>query len=126
MEFDINKDPQDLNKSVFEGRKKWQYVCIIAAVLIAIITTLILAPIIGDTANSLICAVLVVPLGYIGLFKKNGLDFFEYYSKKRRNLAGSNCFYYSNEVEDMVSTSKNMEEQKNKQFFSKKNQRGRQ
>lgn len=116
MEFDINKDPQELNKSAFEGRKKWQYVCIAAAVLIAVITTLVLAPIIGDTANSLICAFLVVPLGYIGLFKKNGLDFFEYYSKKRRNLTGSNCFYYINEVED----TKKAEEQKNKQFSFKK------
>ena len=52
------------------------------------------------TVNGIICAVLVVPLGYIGVFKKNGMDFFEYYREKKKNRLGDNTFYYVTDNEN--------------------------
>ena len=48
------------------------------------IFTLFLGQKIYTMVNGIICAVLVVPLGYIGVFKKNGMDFFEYYREKKK------------------------------------------
>ena len=42
----------------------------------------------------------VVPLGYIGVIKKNGMDFFEFYREKKKNRQGSNCFYYVTDIQD--------------------------
>ena len=83
MELPINRDPQTLNKSVFEGRKWWQYLCIILSFVLAIFFTLVLGPKMDATLNGIICAVVVVPTGYLGIFSKNGLDFFEYYKAKK-------------------------------------------
>ena len=64
------------------------------------IFTLFLGQKMDPTVNGIICAVLVVPLGYIGVFKKNGMDFFEYYREKKKNRQGSNCFYYVTDIQD--------------------------
>ena len=48
------------------------------------IFTLFLGQKIDTMVNGIICAMLVVPLGYIGVFKKNGMDFFEYYREKKK------------------------------------------
>lgn len=98
MELPINKDPQDLNKSVFSGRKYWQWICIFLAGAIAVTFTLIFSKYIGSTLNGIIIAVLVVPLGYIGVFQKNGLDFFEYYKQKRLNKTNHNVFLYVSDI----------------------------
>lgn len=94
MELPINQDPQTLNKSAFGGRKGWQWTCIALAFAIAVTFTLIFGRKMDATLNGIICAVLVVPLGYIGVFKKNGMDFFEYYKEKKKNRQGENVFYY--------------------------------
>ena len=99
MEITINRDPQSLNKSAFSGRKGWQWLCIIVAFVIAIVFTLFIGPKLDATINGLVCAVLVVPLGYIGVFKKNGMDFFEYNKEKRKNRQGNNTFYYVTDIE---------------------------
>lgn len=52
------------------------------------------------TVNGIICAVLVVPLGFIGVFKKNGMDFFEYYREKEKNRLGDKTFYYVTDNEN--------------------------
>jgi hypothetical protein len=48
-----------------------------------------------------------MPLGYVGVFSKNGLDFFEYYRRMAANRRGDNVFLYvqnplskSSEIED--------------------------
>ena len=94
MELGIKKDPQDLNKSIFSGRKAWQWLCIILAGIIAVVFTLVVGKHLDATINGVIIAVLVVPLGYIGVFQKNGLDFFEYYKEKHRNMTNQNVFYF--------------------------------
>ena len=100
MELPINQDPQTLNKSACGGRKGWQWTCIALAFAIAVTFTLILGRKMDATFNGLICAVLVVPLGYIGVFKKNGMDFFEYYREKKKNRQGENVFYYVTDHSD--------------------------
>lgn len=100
MELPINQDPQTLNKSAFGGRKGWQWLCIIIAFIIAVAFTLYFGQKIDATLNGIICAVLVVPLGYVGVFKKNGMDFFEYYKEKKKNRLGDNTFYYVTDIDE--------------------------
>ena len=91
MELPINTDPQDLNKNMLGGRKWWQYLCI------AISFTIVLRGKLNSSLNGIICALLVVVPGYIGIFKKNDLDFFEYYRHKELNTEGQNVFFYVSE-----------------------------
>lgn len=97
MELPINPDPQNLNKNMLGGRKWWQWLCIIIAFAIAIVFTIVLQGKIDSTLNGILCAILVVPVGYVGIFQKNGLDFFEYYKHKQANNCGQNIFLYVNE-----------------------------
>lgn len=103
MELPINKDPQELNKSVFSGRKYWQWICIALAGAIAVIFTLLFSEKLGATLTGMITAVLVIPLGYIGVFKKNGLDFFEYYNQKKKNALNQNVFLYVSDIPEQKS-----------------------
>lgn len=103
MELPINKEPQELNKSVFSGRKYWQWICIALAGAIAVIFTLLFSEKLGATLTGMITAVLVIPLGYIGVFKKNGLDFFEYYNQKKKNALNQNVFLYVSDIPEQKS-----------------------
>lgn len=82
MELPINQDPEELNKSAYAGKKTWQYICIVVSVLIAVVFMLLFQSRLGTNICSLICIVLITPAGYIGLFRKNGMDFFEYRRRK--------------------------------------------
>ena len=97
MELPINKDPQDLNRNMLSGRKWWQYLCIFMAFVIAIVFTLAFKDKLDSSVSSVICAIIVVPIGYVGVFSKNGLDFFEYYKQKFANDKGNNIFLYVQE-----------------------------
>lgn len=97
MQLPINPDPQSLNKNVFGGRKWWQYLCIVIAFAIAVVFTIFMGPRLSGSMNGFVCAVLVVPIGYIGVFQKNGLNFFEYYKIKRASGSGGNMFLYFTE-----------------------------
>lgn len=96
MELDINPDPQDLNgKGKRNGKKPWQYACIIIAVCIAVAFSLFTD--MNNNVSSLICAVIVVPFAYVGFFNKNGIDYFEYQRKKREGRQGNSTFLYVTE-----------------------------
>lgn len=112
MELPINKDPQELNKSAFEGRKWWQYLCIISAVIISVVFTLVFQEKLGSSLNSIICAVLVIPLGYVGIFKKNGLDFIEY-TRKKYGRTGKVYLYVSEPVKGHMETDNNSKKRLN-------------
>lgn len=103
MELPINKDPQDLNKSVFSGRKYWQWICIFLAGTIAVVFTMLFSEKLGSTFTGILTAGLVVPLGYVGVFKKNGLDFFEYYKEKKKNALNQNVFLYVSDIPEQKS-----------------------
>jgi hypothetical protein len=98
MELPINKDPQELNKSVFSGRKYWQWICIALAGAIAVVFTLLFSEKLGATLTGIITSVLVIPLGYVGVFKKNNLDFFEYYKEKKKNALKQNTYLYVSDI----------------------------
>lgn len=68
--------------------------CITIAFIVAIVFTIVLGDKLSNSVNGIVCAVLVVPLGYVGVFKKNGMDFFEYYKEKQKNKRGGNTFDY--------------------------------
>lgn len=91
MELPINTDPQDLNKNMLGGRKWWQYLCIAISFIIAIVFTIVFRGKLDSSVNGIVCSLLVVVPGYIGIFKKNGLDFFEYYKEKKKNQQSKKC-----------------------------------
>lgn len=96
MEMDINPDPQDLNgKGKKQGRKVWQNVCIATAICIAVAFALFTD--MNNSMTGMICAILVAPLGYVGFFNKNGLDYFEYRRKKKENRQENSIFLYVTE-----------------------------
>lgn len=97
MELPINTDPQDLNKNMLGGRKWWQYLCIAISFIIAIVFTIVFRGKLDSSVNGIVCSLLVVVPGYIGIFKKNDLDFFEYYRHKKLNTEGQNVFFYVSE-----------------------------
>lgn len=99
MELPINTDPQDLNKNMLGGRKWWQYLCIAISFVIAIVFTIVFRGKLDSSVNGIVCSLLVVVPGYIGIFTKNGLDFFEYYKEKRKNQQSKNVFYYVSDHE---------------------------
>jgi hypothetical protein len=94
MESPLKRDPQELNKNMLGGKKWWQYLCVVLAFLIAVIFTLVFKDKMGSSLNGIICAAIVMPLGYVGVFSKNGLDFFEYYGRIAANRRGENVFLY--------------------------------
>ncbi len=73
--------------------------CVIVAFIIAVVFTVYVGQKIDASLNGIICAILVIPLGYVGVFQKNGMDFFEYYKEKRKNQTGENTFYYVTDFE---------------------------
>lgn len=83
MELQINKDPQKLNRNVFSGKKWWQYMCIAIAFAVVVVITVLSINHLNSTINGIICAVIAVPFAYVGMFNKNGLDYFAYHRKKR-------------------------------------------
>jgi hypothetical protein len=94
MESPMGRDPQELNKNMLGGKKWWQYLCVVLAFLIAITFTLVFKDKMVSSLNGIMCAVIVMPLGYVGVFSKNGLDFFEYYRRMAANRRGDNVFLY--------------------------------
>lgn len=93
MKIPINKDPENLNRSVFGGRSLWQYACIFFSVGIAVAFVLLFQDRLGITLSSVICIALVMPTGYIGLFSKHGLDYFTYRKSKRSVKQGVYLYY---------------------------------
>lgn len=96
MELDINRDPQEISKKITTGKQWWQYLFIGTAVFIGILITLVFN--LNSTLNGIICAFIAFPLGYIGVFEKNGLDFFQYRKIKKFNSTGKNIFLYENPI----------------------------
>lgn len=113
MELQINPDPQDLNGGNRKKiRKAWQFICLGVAVATVIIITVFMD--INSNINSLICAGIAAPLGYVGLFNRNGLDFFEYRRKKRDNVSGRSVFLYETaKYERKIETA----DEKKRRFF---------
>lgn len=112
MNIDINIDPEDISKSAFSGRKWWQWLSIGIALVFVLVITIILRNVISSTVNGLLCAVVVVPFGYIGVFQKNGLDFFEYYRKKWSKYENRTVFLYGNDAPVYVNkTQKDIEKE---------------
>lgn len=112
MELPINQDPEELNKSAYAGKKPWQYVCIFISILIAVAFVWLFQRKLGTTLSSLICVVLITPTGLIGLFQKNGMDFFEYRKRKKHIKETGGIYLYETEPYRKV-----VQNEKNKKGF---------
>lgn len=92
IDLDINKDPQSLNKTVFSGRKPWQYIMVVLIVGTSIGLSIVLSNI-GKAGLSIVTILFVSPFGYIALFQKNDMDFFEWLKRQIRRGKRENTFY---------------------------------
>lgn len=86
MNHPINSNIEKMNKNFWSDKKLYQIVCMIFAVMIAIIIIVFIAPRIGTTVSSYICVFCVLPLAYVAMYNKNGLDFFEFRRARRNNI----------------------------------------
>lgn len=93
MNLNINKNFDKMNDNLWTNKKIYQIVCIVLAFVIAIVIVLILSPRLGNTVTSYVVIFLVCPLGYVGFFNKNGLDFLEYQRIKKSNVANGKLLY---------------------------------
>lgn len=97
IELDINKDPQSLNKTIFTGRKPWQYVLVTLIVMGSIAIGIVLSNI-GKVGLSFVTILFVAPFGYIVMFQKNDMDFFEWLRRQIRRGKGEDVFYDKEET----------------------------
>lgn len=93
MNLNINSNFDKMNDNLWTNKKPYQIICIALAFVLAIVIVLILSPHLGNTVTSYIVIFLVCPLGYIGFFNKNGLDFMTYQKIKRSNVANGKLLY---------------------------------
>lgn len=86
MNHPINSNIEKMNKNFWSDKKLYQIACMTLAVLIAGIVIIFIAPKVGTTTSSYICAIAVFPLAYVAMFNKNGLDFVAFRKARRNNV----------------------------------------
>ena len=106
MEHPINSNIDKMNKNFWNDRKPYQIICIAVAVVIAGVVIIFVAPKVGTSTSSYICALLVLPFAYIGSFNKNGLDFFEFQKAKKNNIQNGKLLAGNKMVDREVQTQK--------------------
>lgn len=82
----INVNIEKMNKNFWSDRKPYQVVCMILALVIAIVVIVFVSPKVGTTTSSYICVGVSLPLAYVATFNKNGLDFIAFMRAKKNNV----------------------------------------
>lgn len=85
MILDINKNIDTVNDSVLAGKKIYQIVCTILGFAIAVITIIFLRNYLSSTLSSYVCMLVCMPLLFLGLYEKNGMDILAYLKIKKKN-----------------------------------------
>ncbi len=111
IDLPINKDPQSLNKTVFTGRKPWQYILVVLIVFGSIGLSIWLRNI-GKMGLSFATILFVAPWGYIAMFQKNDMDFFEWFKRQMRRGKGDDVFYDKEETEKSLNAVKKGKEKR--------------
>ena len=83
MNLPINKNIDVMDKNFLNRKKPYQIICLILAVVLGVGCMFILQPYMSSTTVTYVTMIFSVPLGYLGIYEKNGMDFFEYRRKKR-------------------------------------------
>ena len=103
MNWEINKNIDEMNKSFITSKKPYQIVCIILSFVIGIAVMLILKDFIGVTVSSYLCIFIVLPLGVLGVYERNGLDFITYVRKKKSNVLQGKLVYRREDISKVAS-----------------------
>lgn len=78
-----------MDKNFLNRKKPYQIICLILAVVLGVGCMFILKPYMSSTAVTYVTMIFSVPLGYLGIYEKNGMDFFEYRRKQKDvNITG--------------------------------------
>lgn len=93
MNLNINSNFDKMNDNFWSSKKPYQVCCIILAFVVAIVVVLVLSPKLGSTVASYVVVFLVAPLGYLGFYNKNGLDFVSYMKIKKSNIDNGKLVY---------------------------------
>ncbi len=107
MNHPINSNIEKMNKNFWSDKKLYQIVCMGLAVVIAGVVIIFIAPKVGTTTSSYICAIAVLPLAYVAMFNKNGLDFVAFMKARRNNIQNGKLLCGNRMVENNNSSIKN-------------------
>ena len=130
IEIEVNKEINDYKKSIFFGLSLRQFICSIAAVVMAVILYLLLIDKLGRQLTSWLCIIGATPLAAAGFFQYNGLTLerFVWAAVKTNWLfAGRRLYRAENYSYRFMQSVQNTLEQKDKSpsFFPRKFTKGK-
>ena len=125
IEIVVNKEINDYKESIFFGLSLRQFICSIAAVVMAVILYLLLIDKLGRSLTSWLCIIGATPLAAAGFFRYNGLmlERFLWAAVKTNWLfAGRRLYRAENYSYRFMQSVQNTLEQKDKSpsFFPRK------
>ena len=92
-EIPINKNYDDMNQTILSKKKPYQVLSIALAFVIGGIIMIFLRPVLGTTVCSYIALIVVMPLGFLGVYERHGMDFIKYI-KVRKQIRLYGKLYY--------------------------------
>lgn len=103
LNLDINKNFDEFDKNFLSNKKPYQVACIIGAFILGFLIMVFSSMFgINNVVGAYATMLLVAPLGYIGIYNKNGMDLLEY-RKKRKNDSEKLILVMRNEFEPKKS-----------------------
>ena len=92
-EIPINKNYDDMNQTILSKKKPYQVLSIALAFVIGGIIMVFLRPVLGTTVCSYIALIVVMPLGFLGLYERHGMDLLRYIKVKKQIRLYGKLFY---------------------------------
>ena len=84
-EIKINKNFDEMNKSFISEKKPYQLIAIVMAFILCGVFMIYFRPYFGTTICSYLSLFISMPLGFVGMYEKHGIDFIRYMKIKRNN-----------------------------------------
>ena len=95
MNIPINKNIDLMDKNFINRKKPYQLACLLFAFIGSVVVMFVLKPYFSVTIISYICMGISIPLGYLGIYEKNGMDFFTYRRKVKETKMYGKLLYRS-------------------------------
>ena len=111
-EIKINKNFDEMNKNFLSDKKLYQIVAIIMAFIFCGVFMIVLKPYLGTTLCSYLSLFISMPLGFIGMYEKHGIDFLRYMKIKKNNRLYGKLFFDFNIFKEEKIDERHLEESK--------------
>lgn len=123
MVIEINKDIDRYQESVAMGLSAKQLIFSVASVIVGGGMVLLLYPYIGLTGAAYVAIPCVAPIALEGFYSYNGMNFYEYMSRKVHFMIGNKALPYSSTEGEAVIKELQIEASRIVQLNKKKKQK---